>query len=209
MVVSKQIPNILLILITSLMTSAVIGCDSGNDHLEYSQQAMERQARQNEAMSQQSQQVVSQSRELAEAAHDLVEQDAASRRELIQAQAQVQSQIDKARRRIDQQHRELDSEQREMARARVYEPVIAQAIITGALFLAALFPLIVTAYALRQVPAVSGSDEELLTHLLLQELAGQVPVRDDRNSPAPSLLDGSQPLLGPVASDSPNREPSL
>ena len=54
--------------------------------MDFAEEANQQQARQSE-------QVARQSREIASAAHDLVEQDAAARRELLEAQARHQEQF--------------------------------------------------------------------------------------------------------------------
>jgi cell division protein ZapA (FtsZ GTPase activity inhibitor) len=78
------IRHVTLALIQTLMVMA--GCESHDRRLaDYAQRASEQQARQNERMAKQSETVTRQSQELVSAAHELVEQDAAARRELIQA----------------------------------------------------------------------------------------------------------------------------
>jgi len=179
-----------------LTISLVIGCESKDERLaNFAEKSVQQQAHQNDEIARQSQEVASHSRELAEAAHALVEQDAASRRELIEAHAQFQTQVEGQRRRLDEQHEQLRSEQKSLATARVREPIVAQAILVSGMVLAALLPLIVTAYALRRLPATAASDEELLTDALLQELAVQQSISANEDAPAAALPRANRPLL--------------
>jgi hypothetical protein len=153
----------LMILGAIMMT----GCDSGDERLaRYAQQATEQQARQNERMAQQSEAVARQSQELASAAHQLVEQDAAARRELLDAHDKLQAHQQSELSTLNRQRDELDAERKAFAQASIRDPVIAQAMITSALALAALLPLLVTMYALKRLPEQSLSDELLADTLL-------------------------------------------
>jgi len=147
------------------------GCDSHNERLaRYAEQATAQQARQNERIAEQSVAVARQSQELASAAHQLVEHDATARRELIDAHGKLQERNQIERSTLDHQRESLASEQKAFARGAVRDPVVARAIITAALALAALLPLLVTVYALRRLPEQSPADE-LLHDLLLDPLA--------------------------------------
>jgi len=158
-----------LVLTTLILT---IGCDSQDGRLaDYAERATGQQARQNEAMAKQSEQVAKQSQELASAAHELVEQDAASRRELLHAQDQLQKQHREQQLGLDQQRQELRAERLAADQAAYRNPVIAESLITLGLILAALLPLIVAAYALRKLPDPSSS-EILLANGLLDDLSG-------------------------------------
>jgi hypothetical protein len=149
---------------------AIASCESQDPRLaEIVQRASEQQARQNERMAQQSEAVVKQSQEVAAAAHDLVEQDATARRELIEAHNRLQVQHQAERVDLDQQREEIHIERRASALAAVRDPVIARAVIAGGLFLAALLPLLVTLYALKQLPQQAAADE-LLTNVLFAPL---------------------------------------
>ncbi len=186
------IPSVLLMLMIGLAT----GCESKDERLaHFAEQAVQQQAHHNDEIARQSHEVASHSRELAEAAHTLVEQDAASRRELIDAQAQFQTHMEGERRRLDEQQEQLRSEQESLARARIREPIVAQAILVSGVVLAALLPLIVTAYALARLPATAASDEESLSDALLQELAAQPLVPGNEVAPAPTLPSADRPLL--------------
>jgi hypothetical protein len=150
---------LLLILILS-------GCESGNQRLvELADAAQREQARQNQHLADQSASLARQSQELATAAHTLVEQDATSRREMLQAQNGMARNLDIDRAELEQERRRLDNERRAAARAVVSDPVIAQAVLTVGLTLAGLLPLLLTGYALRCLP------ESLPPELWLEEFA--------------------------------------
>jgi hypothetical protein len=198
-----------------LLTTMIVmtACDSKDERLvEYAQQASQQQARQNEAMARQSEQVARQSQELASAAHDLVEQDAAARRDLIQAHERAQFDLHQQQAEIDERRQELHTELKAAAEAAVREPVIAEALIVAALILATLLPLIVTAYALRRLPD-PGPGETLLAQALLDDLAA-LPTGAPRSGPPEELQQGAPAprLPGPggaaaeplVASGNPN-----
>ncbi len=174
--------------LTILITLA--GCESSDQRLvDFAEEANQQQARQSE-------QVARQSREIASAAHDLVEQDAVARRELLEAQARHQEQFREQQAAMDQQRQQLHAERREATQAAAREPVIAQAIVAGALILAALLPLLVTAYALRRLPETSAA-EELLTEALLENLAALPDASSEAPSGEPRLADSSLPGLPP------------
>lgn len=166
----QQINVTRLALLTSLTAIVTTGCESQDRRLaQYAQRATEQQARQNERIAEQSEAVARQSQEVAAAAHKLVEQDAAARRDLIQAQEKLQHDNRSERSSLDNQRQQLVEERKAAAQAAVRDPVIAQAIITAGIFLAALLPLLVTLYALRRLPERHPTDE-LLDDALLQGL---------------------------------------
>jgi hypothetical protein len=169
-----MVPHVLARLAASLpaMTLvAIISCESTDRRLaEFAQRATEQQARQNERLAEQSTSIVKQSQEVAAAAHDLVEQDAAARRELLQAHDQWRQQTSAEQANLDQQRRQIDSERKAAAQAAVRDPIVGQAIITVGLALAALLPLVLTAYALCRMPE-RGVSDRLLDDLLMEELS--------------------------------------
>ena len=171
---------------------AVASCESTDRRLaEFAQRAHEQQAQQNQRLAEQSSAVVKQSQEVAAAAHDLVEHDAVARRELLEAQQHWQQQTHVERADLDRQRREVDNERKLAAQAVIRDPVIGQAIVTVGLALAALLPLVLTAYALRRLPERSAS-EELFDDLLLDEWTGTNPAAPrgvcfDDSGPSPRL----------------------
>lgn len=186
-------PSILLALIVTLTT----GCESRDDRLaEFAERSSARQARQSEAMAKQSE-------ELAATARQLVEQDAAARRELIQAHDQAQEHLAMRQADLDQQRLELHAARQAAADAAVREPVIAEALVVVGLILATLLPLLVTAYALYRLPE-TGPTEALLSSALLEDLAGLSA--DAPPSQRPAALPPGAPasrLPGREESDSP------
>jgi len=177
-----------LVVLTILIVLA--GCDPPDQRLvDFAEQANQQQARQSE-------QVARQSREIASAAHELVEQDAAARRELLEAQARNQEQFREQQVAFEQQRQQIHEERREAAQAAAREPVIAQALIAVGLILAALLPLLVTAYALRRLPE-TGAAEELLTDALLEDLAALPSAPTPALPPEPRITESSRPGLPP------------
>src|SRR6478672_3096054 len=156
----------------TLMLIVTSGCESGDARLaDYARHATEQQARQNQQIAEQSQSVGRQSQELTSAAHELVEQDAVARRELIQAQDNLQRQLALERSNVDRQREQVAIERSAAVIAAIREPIIGQALIAIGWILAALLPLLITAYALRRLPDQSPVDE-LLTETLIEELTG-------------------------------------
>jgi hypothetical protein len=173
------------------------GCNTPDQRLaEFAEQASDQQARQNEAIARQSEQVARQSAELAAAAHDLVEQDAAARRDLLEAQGVNQQQFREQEAALDQQRQLLHAERREAAEAAVREPLIAQAVVVAALILATLLPLLVTAYALRRLPDV-GAGERLLTDALVEDLTALPGVSPPVPPPEARLAQNDRPGIPP------------
>jgi hypothetical protein len=188
MAVKTALGTMTLILIAS--------CESQDRRLaDYAQRATEQQARQNERMAQQAEILAKQSQEVTAAAHDLVEQDAAARRELIQAQDTLHQQIHVERVSLDTQRQLLDSERKAAANAAVRDPVVAQALIAGLLIVAALLPLLVTVYALRRLPETRPTDE-LLENALLENFITSEAALDFRHPPPTA-----RSLFGPTDQD--------
>ena len=182
-----------MLIVTLILT---IGCESRDQRLaDFAGQALDQQARQNEEMARQSGQVAEQNTELAKAARKLVEQDAQARRELIQAQADLQSQFHEERTGLDAQRQELHAEQKAVAAAAIREPVIAQAILVVGLVLATLLPLLVAAYALRRLPD-PGAGDTFVAEALIESLNSELRLGQS-DAPSPALPAGSDaPRLG-------------
>ena len=188
----------------------ICGCESQDQRLvDYAQQATQQQADQNQAIARQAEQVAQQSQELGKTAHELVEQDAIARRELIQAHDRAQQHLDEQRVGLDQQREELHAERKAVAQAAIREPLIAQALIVTGLILATLLPLIVTAYALYRLPDPSPQ-EAILSHALLDELAA-LPTRSlPPGQEAPGLPQAPAPRLpGPEQPGGPSPVPPV
>ena len=192
-----------LLVLTILI--AMIGCDSQDGRLAgYAERATAQQARQNEAIARQSEQVAKQSQELASAARGLVEQDAASRRELLHAQEQLQQQHHDQQSGLDQQRQELHAERQAAIRAASREPVVAQALTVFGIIMVTLLPLAVTAYALSRLPDSSPS-EAMLTNGLWDDLASLSPRLPAPNGQEGLRSDASDPRLpGPDPAGDPS-----
>jgi hypothetical protein len=163
-------------LVLSLIAMWLIGtisCDNSDQRLaEYARHSVQQQAQQNEHIARQSESVAKQSQELAEAAHRMVEADAKSRHELVQAQRELNSELQVERAAIGEHLQDLEQERRRIAETRHRDPIIAAVIQATALTLACLLPLLVCAYALRQLTRSQPQDDGL-SDLLVQELAAE------------------------------------
>jgi hypothetical protein len=184
------------------------GCESEDERLaNYAQQATAQQARQNERIADQAQALSRHSQELTAATHDLVEQDATARRELLQAQhawQQVQQQEEAG---LQVQRQQLVAERQAVATAAARDPVIAEAIISAGTIVAALAPLLITIYALYRLPEARPTDEILGEHFLASW--GELHAPSAATSQACSVLPGSAPpgLDHPASSSAPESEP--
>jgi hypothetical protein len=165
-----------------LVVMCVIGCSSSDErYVELSQQSVARQAEQNRQMAQQSQQV-------AEATHELVRADARARAEMTEAQRSLEEGVQAARGKLDHERDKLELDRQALAKAKEREPIIANAIWSAALLVAALLPLVLGIYLIRTV----GTDEpshdlaELLVHELTSEQSPLLPAPEP-NSPRPEL----------------------
>src|SRR5947207_3594647 len=89
----RIVPTSLGPLLLMLTLIGITSCESQDRRLvEFAQRSAEQQARHTERVAQQSESVVRHSQELTAAAHELVAQDAAARREIVQAHDQLQRQ---------------------------------------------------------------------------------------------------------------------
>ena len=190
-----HVPNVTTAAALAAVVTLTAGCESRDERLaEYARQAMSEQARQNETMARQSEQVVQHSGELAKTAENLVQQDAAARRELIAAQAKIQSQINDERVDLNARRDQLHADEQSLTIAMNREPVVAQAVLTSGLIIAALLPLLVTIYALNRLPDSSATDDRLLADALLNELACQPAIGHDAVT-RPAIEDANQSLI--------------
>jgi hypothetical protein len=180
------------------------GCESNDKRLtEFAERATAQQAQQNKHLAEQSQAVARQSQELTSAAHELVDKDAAARRELIQAQEKLQEQIHIERVGVDRQREELHNERKTVAAAAAREPLIAQALFVVGMMLAALLPLLVTAYAIRRLPESSAASE-LLVDDLLEDLLREHRARPQLSGyTVPSLVGPTERMSSADASPDP------
>jgi hypothetical protein len=135
------------LLIFGQLLAAVSGCESDDSRLaRLSQDAAARQADQN--------------REIAR---------------LVESQQALQQGIDAERGRLDQQRTTLDDERRNIARERIRDPIIANALIGAIILAACALPLLLALFVLRGTHTME-SDEEPLSELLIQELVADEPL---------------------------------
>lgn len=170
-----------------LMLLTTIGCGPAPDLrdqrlADLAKHSNEQQARQNEAMAKQSQAVVEESQKLAEAAQQLVQSDAKARTDMIAAQERLSSQLDQQRAAVDTGRDQLEQERKQITAQRYRDPVVAASIQTVGLILAALFPLFVCVYVLKQMSR-SEPDDGAVAELLVSELTAERPLL----LPAPAL----------------------
>lgn len=173
--------------VPALTLLAVIGCGPAPDMrdqrlADLAQQSTEQQAKQNEAMARQSQAVVEESQKLAQTAEKLVESDAKARAEMVAAQERLTSQLDQQRAAVDTGRDQLEQERKQIAAQRHRDPVVAASIQTVGLIVAALLPLIVAIYVIRQMSRAEP-DDGAVAELLVSELTAERPLL----LPAPAL----------------------
>jgi hypothetical protein len=149
----------------------IAGCSRLDE--ETIQQTLDNQRRQNELIAQQSAAVVRAGDHLTEGAQELVSRDAAARQELIEAHSQTQASLQQERASLDRQKELLDGERRSIAQDRARDPILAATIQGVMALLACLSPLVLAAYALRQLGKASSETRELNELLLAEFTPGQ------------------------------------
>ncbi len=175
-----------------VMTLALaLGCSSTDERLvELSKQSADRQAAQSQQMAQQGQQIAS-------AAHDLVQWDAQARREMVEAQSTLQQGLQNERADLDQQHAALEHERQEIAATRNRDPIVAGAIVSAAVLLACVLPVLVCLFVIRLTSQRDPDDD--IAQLLVQELVADEPLLlpisrqpalPNHSEPRPQSLDG-------------------
>ena len=181
---------------------AMVGCGESPDMrdqrlAEFARQSMAEQQKQNARIADQSKAVVDESHQLAQAAKELVELDAQARRELLAAQSDLTTQINKQQSVVDAKRDELEQERREIAGRRSRDPIIASAIQYTGLILGCLAPLAICAFVIRQMQS-QEPDHAAVTDLLIQELT------KPKILPGPktlSELDANTDWMGSIESD--------
>jgi len=164
--------------VLTLLTGA--GCSPQPDMrdqrlADFAARSMQEQSKQNEHIARQSQAVVEESQTLAEAAQRLVESDAEARAELIAAQERLTGQLDQRRAAIDARRDQLEQDRRRLAEQRHRDPILAASIQTVGLLAAALLPLFVCVYIIRQLGR-SDPDDAAVAELLATELTADRPI---------------------------------
>jgi len=146
-----------------------LGCGHPDQRLaDFAERAVSEQSQQNAAMARQSEAIVAESHQLAEAALELVEQDAQARRELIAAGERMTARLGSERAGIDQERRQL-------ARLRLWDSLLAEAVRVNGGLLACLLPLLLTALILWQMRNPEP-DDAAVAALLLDEMTSDRPV---------------------------------
>ena len=160
-----------------LMMMIATGCESSSDRrlTELAERSAARQQQQNQIIARQAESVVRETQRITEAAKELVAKDAEARKAMIQAQRELQSELQTERSSLDRQREDLDQQRQTLAEQRIREPVIAEAILTVGTLLGSLVPLVIVAYALSRL-GQAHPDVEELSELLVRELAGEQPI---------------------------------
>lgn len=166
----------LMVQIAAALMLLTAGCDE-----EESKQLAEMAERHLERQAEQDQQMTQLQREVAEGARGLVEADAQSRQEMVTLQREVQAE----RAVVGQQRDLLEGERRELAAQRHRDPLIAAAITSSGLLLACVLPLVLCWYLLAQ--RIEPADDRAVAEVLLEDLT--------RDKPALFLPAGS-PAIG-------------
>jgi len=186
-------PKLLVVFLTVILSLMICtaGCSSSGDErlVDLSQESVNRQAEQNQAIAKQSEQV-------AQAAHELVEADAKARQEVIQLQVDLQKDAQADRRSLDRQHEDLENERRQVAQDRHRDPIIAAAIQDAVILVACLLPLVLAWFVIRGLR--HEPDEAVLGDLLVQELVAEQPLLLPANFSHPQMIEHQ---AGPVVPD--------
>lgn len=169
-----------VMIVALLMLLTTIGCgpapDAHDQRLsDFAKHSTEQQAKQNQAMARQSQAVVEESQKLADAAQQLVQSDAKARADMIAAQERLTSQLDQQRAAVDTGRDQLEQERKQIAAERHRDPIVAASIQTIGLIVAALLPLVVCIFVIRQM-CRAEPDDGAVAELLVAELTTDQPV---------------------------------
>jgi hypothetical protein len=148
---------------------------------EFARESMIEQRIQNERMADQSGAVVKESSQLAEAAKLMVEHDARTRREMMAAQSELTSQLNRQQAVVDAGRDQLERDRQQIAEKRHRDPMIAMAIENAGLAMAGLLPLVICFFVIRQMQT-QEPDHAAVAELLIQEFSGDQP----RLLPGPS-----------------------
>lgn len=165
-----------VVMYLALISLGVVGCGKAPDErlAEFAQQSMAEQRKQNDRIADQSQAVVEESHQLAETAKLLVERDAEARRDLINAQAELTTQLNEQQSAIYTGHEQLEQDRRQIAAQRHREPIIAAVIQNFGLIVASLLPLVVAVFVIRQMQS-QEPDHAAVAELLILEMTADEP----------------------------------
>ena len=194
--------RIVILLVWLLLTTT--GCQSDERLAKLAAQSVQTQHEQNQKAHESNQkllettrEVTQQGRELAEAAKCLVEKDAEARKEIIVAHREMRGELHLERTGVDQQRQALEDERRTIAEQRVTDPIIAEAIRAGALWIAALLPLGLAGYVLFSVNR-SSDDQAAVNELLVIDLMSEQPKVIPHGPVSPQIGHKGSPIALPA-----------
>jgi hypothetical protein len=149
-------------LLVLVISSAVIGCGPAPDYrdqrlAEFAKQSTEQQSQQNNRIA------------------DLVEQNAKSRQDFLEAHENLTMQINSQQSALDTARSQLEQDRKDIAAQRHRDPIIAAAIQSVGVFFACLLPLAVAVFVIRQMQS-QGPDESAVADLLITELTAEKPL---------------------------------
>lgn len=157
------------------------GCDNDERLERMARETVQSQREQNRMIAEhnnrlidQSKEVVQHGRELAKTAEQLVEKDAEARREMIVAHKEMRTELHEERVSVDQQRENLDEERQAIARQRVMQPILAEAIKAVGLWLACLLPVGLAGYLFYTVNR-DTEDQAVLNEMLVLDLTADEP----------------------------------
>ena len=126
-----------IVTLTAIVVMA-IGCSSDSDRV------AELASRHATQQSELSRETVKLQTKLVEGTHELVKADAQARREFIE----LEGRLDQQRAEIARRHDDLEDERQVIAKQRIRDPIVADAVIAIGSLLACLLPLLVVGYLL-------------------------------------------------------------
>ncbi len=152
----------ILSLLALVISSAMVGCGPAPDYrdqrlADFARQSTSQQAQQNNRIA------------------DLVEQNAKSRQEFLEAHENLTTQLNAQQSALDTARTQLEKDRKEIAAQRHRDPIIAAAIQGIGVFLACLLPLAVAVFVIWQMQN-QGPDEAAVAELLITELISETPL---------------------------------
>lgn len=184
-------------LLAGLMAS---GCDPPREDLRpLVNELVQKQSAQQESL-------LRQSEHLSEASRQLVASDAQSRRELVEFQSTLQTQIEDERQNLDHQRNDLEQERRDISRQRHRDPLIAAALIQAVTLIVAALPIVLVLLLLRaarQEPADVPMGE-----LLIRDLSAENPILIPSTLAVTHRLEQEQPASEDNAPETSDGDPA-
>jgi hypothetical protein len=106
---------------------------------------------------------------------ELVQRDAESRKELLATHQQLSSQLNQQQAVIDAGRDRLEQDRRDIAQQRHRDPIIAAVLQSTGMLLVCLVPLLLAAYALKQMRQ-EETDHAAIAELLVCEITSDKPL---------------------------------